>query len=71
MPTSNDNAASDFPKLAQPALRALHGAGYTRLEQLTQTTEADLGKLHGMGERAMDVLRNALREKGLSFKEPE
>jgi hypothetical protein len=69
MPTNDDNSASDFPKLAAPAIRALHGAGYTRLEQLTQITEAELSKLHGMGPRAIDVLKTALRERGLSFRE--
>ena len=29
---------SDFPKLSQPAHRALAGAGYTRLEQLTKVS---------------------------------
>lgn len=71
MPTNDDDATHDFPRLAQPALRALSAAGYTKLEQLTKTTEADLSKLHGMGSRAIDVLKNALRERGLSFQQPE
>lgn len=59
---------SDFPKgLAQPALRALHGAGLTRLEQLTAISEAELLRLHGMGPKAMGALRQALAERGLSF----
>ena len=59
---------SDFPpKLAAPARRALAGAGYTRLEQLTRVTEADLMKLHGMGPKAMTQLRQALADAGLHF----
>ena len=54
--------ASDF-------LRALHGAGYTRLEDLTKVTESEVMRLHGMGANAMQVLRNALRERGLSFRD--
>jgi hypothetical protein len=41
------------PKLAAPARRALEGAGYTRLEDLTKVTESDVMKLHGMGANAM------------------
>jgi DNA-directed RNA polymerase alpha subunit len=58
---------TDLPKLAVPARRALAGAGYTRLEDLTQVTEAEVMKLHGMGPNAMEALRNALAERGLSF----
>jgi uncharacterized protein YdhG (YjbR/CyaY superfamily) len=56
-----------FPKLAAPARRALSGAGYTRLDQLAQVSEADLKKLHGIGTTAIAALREALHERGLSF----
>jgi len=59
---------SDFPpKLSAPAQRALAGAGYTRLEQLTRVTEADLKKLHGMGPKAIGQLRQALADAGWDF----
>lgn len=59
---------SDLPNgLAKPAQRALAGAGYTRLEQLTRLTEDEVLELHGMGPKALDQLRQALAEKGLSF----
>jgi hypothetical protein len=60
---------TDLPKLAVPARRALIGAGYTRLEQLTKVKESEVMGLHGMGPNAMKVLRNALRERGLSFRD--
>lgn len=56
-----------FPKLAAPARRALASAGYTRLDQLTRVSEAELSKLHGMGPTALDALRAALDDRGLSF----
>ena len=56
-----------FPKLSAPARRALSGAGYTRLDQLTQVSESDLSKLHGMGPAAIKALSAALDERGLSF----
>ena len=58
----------DFPKLSAPARRALAGAGYLRLEQLADATESEVKNLHGMGPRAMDALRAALRDCGLSFR---
>jgi hypothetical protein len=61
--------AHDFPKTSAPAQRALEGAGYTRLEQLTKVTEAELLKLHGMGPKAIRILREALAERGWSFAE--
>jgi DNA-directed RNA polymerase alpha subunit len=59
---------SDFPDgLAAPARRALVEAGYSRLNQLTEISEADLKKLHGVGPNAIEQLRRALAERGLSF----
>lgn len=58
---------TDFPKIGAPATRALVNSGYLRLEQLTKVTEADLAKLHGMGPKALAILRTALAERGMSF----
>jgi DNA-directed RNA polymerase alpha subunit len=61
------NQTSGFPKIPQPALRALANAGYHRLEQLTQVSESKLGKLHGMGPKALRLLKQSLAEEGLAF----
>lgn len=53
--------------LGKPATRALVAAGYTRLEELTHVTEAKLLKLHGVGPKAVVLLRNALDAQGLAF----
>ena len=59
---------SDLPlELAAPARRALVGAGYRRLEQLTKVREAEIKQLHGIGPNALKQLRRALEAKGLSF----
>jgi len=59
---------SDLPiGLSAPARRALVGAGYSRLEQLSRLSEAELKKLHGVGPHAINLLRRALDAKGLSF----
>jgi uncharacterized protein YdhG (YjbR/CyaY superfamily) len=63
-----DQKQNNFPKIGAPATRALEAAGYSRLEQLTKVAEAELGQLHGMGPKALGILREALKEKGLSFK---
>lgn len=70
--TQRNQQESDFPQgLAKPALRALHSAGYTRLEQLTGTNEAELKRLHGMSPKALGQLRSALESTGLSFADRE
>lgn len=61
---------SDLPiELAEPARRALSQAGYWRLEQLTELSEAEVKQLHGVGPKALDQLRRALAINGLSFAE--
>ncbi len=62
-------ANSNFPKIGAPATRALEAAGYTTLKQLTKVTEAELAQLHGMGPKALVILREALKAEGLSFKQ--
>ncbi len=67
MKKTTSNAESDFPKLAQPALRALAAAGVRNLNQLTKFSEEEVKRWHGIGPNAMTRLRRALHEKGLSF----
>jgi uncharacterized protein YdhG (YjbR/CyaY superfamily) len=55
------------PGISKPALRALEAAGYSSLEHLTKVTEAELSGLHGMGPKALRVLREALEAEGMSF----
>ena len=58
---------SDFPKLAQPAQRALAQAGYSRLDQLASVKMSEIKKLHGIGPNAIEQLRLALHARGLAF----
>ena len=48
-------------------MAALLEAGYWRLDQLTDLSEAEVKQLHGVGPKALDQLRHALGAKGLSF----
>lgn len=68
MKKQDKQQVGDLPiGLSQPALRALTGAGITSLEQLSNFSEADIKKLHGMGPNGIKQLRSALDAKGLSF----
>ncbi|WP_329125794.1 DNA-binding protein [Streptomyces sp. NBC_01465] len=60
-------ATEGFPKIGAPAERALANAGYTGLAQLAGVSEKELKKLHGMGPKALGILREALAAEGLSF----
>lgn len=66
-PSGKITCKTPFPKLAQPALRALTSAGYDHLEQLAAATESSLSSLHGFGPSSLSKLRDALNEIGLSF----
>src|SRR5512133_2090004 len=55
--------------IGQPALRALTAEGYTSLEQLTQVTAPEFGRLHGIGPKAARLLGEALAAQGLSFRQ--
>ena len=59
---------SDLPKLAAPAVRALHSAGISSLKQLTAVSEEEVLQLHGMGKNALETLREALKANRLSFR---
>ena len=54
--------------LSSPARNALQHHGIHTIEELSKYSEKEILKLHGMGPASMPKLRNALEEKGLSFK---
>lgn len=64
----SEKYGEEFPKIGAPALRALDNAGITHLSDLTEYSEEALLALHGMGPKAIELLRNALKEKGMTFK---
>ncbi|MGW2659561.1 DNA-binding protein [Nocardia tengchongensis] len=53
--------------VSAPAARALAAAGYRSLGQLAGVRESELLALHGMGPKAIRVLREALVAQGLDF----
>jgi len=61
--------AEHFPKgVSGPALRAMHHAGVKSLKELAKWTEADLLALHGMGPKAIRVLKRALARQKRHFR---
>jgi len=62
---------TDLPGgLGAPAERAFTQADYTRLEQFADVTEKDLLRLHGVGPKAIRLLRAALESHHLTFRAP-
>lgn len=53
--------------IGAPATRALTAAGYTELGQLAGVPAAELGKLHGVGPKALRLLQEALERQGMSL----
>lgn len=69
MSLNESSKRSDLPtELAKPARRALEGAGYVKLEQFIELREVEVLKLHGMGPKALEQIRLALNDRGLSFR---
>jgi hypothetical protein len=68
MKPQDSQPQNDFPKLSAPAQRALAAAGVQQLKDLTKFSETEVKKWHGIGPNAMKSLRQAMDEKGLSFK---
>lgn len=73
-PTCPDCEKEKKPKtgflslLSSPARNALEHHGIHTIEELSKYSEKEILKLHGMGSASLPKLRNALEEKGLSFK---
>ena len=61
-------SASDLPRIGAPATRALAAIGITRLDQVADRSEAELLALHGVGPRAIRILREALDQHGRSLR---
>jgi len=60
--------AGDLPSIGRPAASVLREQGVSTLEHVAQWREADLLALHGVGPRAVAMLRAALAAAGLGFR---
>jgi predicted flap endonuclease-1-like 5' DNA nuclease len=67
---TNEQPESALPKgIGKPALRALASVGISRLDQVTRLTESQLLALHGMGPKAIGIIKAALGAQGKSLAE--
>jgi ERCC4-type nuclease len=64
-------STNDLPNIGKVARRELANAGYTRLEQFPTVSEKELLKIHGVGPKAIRILREVMETKGLSFASSE
>lgn len=55
-------------RLSSPARNALIHEGITELEQLAEYSEKEILALHGVGPATMPILKIALEEENLDFK---
>ena len=68
MASRNTAVPTEFPeRIGKVATRELAHNGYTRYAQLTSVTSAALLKIHGVGPKAIRILDEELKARGLSF----
>ena len=68
MPQPSASDARNLPAgIGRPALRALTAAGITSLRDLSRLREVDLLQMHGVGPRAVRLLKESLSAEGLSL----
>jgi hypothetical protein len=58
------------PGIGAPARRALTAAGYLSLADLAGVSEQELLRLHGVGPKAVRILRAILAERGTPLTPP-
>ncbi|XXT14832.1 helix-hairpin-helix domain-containing protein [Sorangium sp. So ce429] len=65
---TKEQPESALPKgIGKPATRALASVGISRLDQVARLTEAQLLALHGVGPKAVGVIKAALEAQGKSL----
>lgn len=69
MSTPDVRPVGDLPnEMGKTAPRELQLAGIDSLQKVSQHTERELLAIHGVGPKAIHILREALDAKGLRFK---
>jgi predicted flap endonuclease-1-like 5' DNA nuclease len=69
MSTPDVRPVGDLPDaIGKTAARELSLNGITNLERVSAHTERDLLAIHGVGPKAVRILREVLAERGLTFR---
>ena len=70
MATPDVRPVGDLPnELGKTAPRELQLAGIDSLEKVSEHSETELLKIHGVGPKAIRILRAALAERSMAFRE--
>jgi hypothetical protein len=65
-----DEFGTEFPhEIGRVAKRELAANGFTRYADLGRTSPQDLLAIHGIGPKAVRILGDELRGRGLSFRD--
>ena len=68
MATESQEVPTEYPdRIGKVAARELALNGYTRYDQLTTVSTNELLDIHGIGPKAIRILDEELRARGLSF----
>jgi len=63
-----DSGQTEFPRsIGRVAARQLAAHGYTHYDQLTRVSAESLLKIHGVGPKAVAILREELANRDLGF----
>jgi DNA-directed RNA polymerase alpha subunit len=65
---ADTSKTNSLPKIGNPATNALANIGITKIQQLTNFTEKELLKIHGVGPKAVSILKETMKKEGISFK---
>lgn len=66
--SSNETPTTEFPRsIGKVATRELALSGYTRFKHLTRVSRKSLLAIHGVGPKAVDILEEEMKNKGLEF----
>jgi predicted flap endonuclease-1-like 5' DNA nuclease len=60
---------SNLPRIGRPATWALAEIGVRNIEQLADYTEQEILALHGVGPKAIRILRPVMEEMGVTFRD--
>lgn len=68
MPPEDSPVPTEYPQaIGRTARRQLALSGFTSLDQLTSVTEEELLAIHGVGPKAIRILRDELARRGLAY----
>ncbi len=62
---------SDLPNIGKPAKQALRCTGIKSLSDLRKFSHGEIAELHGVGPKAIGILKRAMTNLSVVFKRPQ